>query len=219
MLALHDHLKARMEEHSASPVFGIHYARSAIIDNDLDKHFRVTNIPSKLVSCVAQVLSLEESVLSVKDLKARICSLSVMSISNEVVIGPHVDQTWVSSFTQPFDVFNCSGKEYSVVFTRIKAPTCVITITVPPWSRYRVEGELRSKWEHAVPATHQRLAMRIGWMMPVCLSLSFSIALLFLLYLSRSKDYIVLFVSLSVCLSISLHDPFLSVCLSLSFSS
>jgi len=200
MLHLHIHLKAHMKRES--PYRGIHYARSVIIDNDLDKHYKLDKIPPELVSCVSQVLSLEESVLSVEDLKARICSLSVMSFSREVVIGPHVDQDWVSSKTKPFDVFNCSDKEYSVVFTRIKAPTRVITITVPPWSRYRVEGELRRKWQHAVSTTHQRLAMRIGWMMPVCLSLSLlslslSLVLLPFSFFCSSSTSLSLFVCLS----------------------
>ena len=149
--------------HSSTP-YGLHYSRSSIYDTEMDIHHRLRTIPVELLLFVKDVLPLRERDLPLKDVQLHMRSLSIMVMPAKTCIGPHRDATWVSNLTRPFDVWNLSDKEYTVEFSRVQPSQEKFKLTVPAWSRYCVEGEFRSGWEHSVGETHRRVVLRIGWM-------------------------------------------------------
>jgi len=123
----------------------------------IEQHHKINKIPLEMLSCVRRVLPTE-------DRERTICSLSVMVRSENCVTGPHIDRDWVSAMTDPFDILNLSDISYTVQLSKEQPTAAAFTITVPQWAGYRLEGQFRSDWKHAVGGYPRRVLMRIGFL-------------------------------------------------------
>jgi len=138
----------------------IHFARSRIETTDpkIEKHVRIQSTPVDLLYYVRRVLPTE-------DFEKEFRSLSVMVRSKNCITGPHIDQPWVSEYNQPFVVLNLSDVSYIVQFSR-DLPASAFSVTIPPWAGYRLEGQYRRDWKHAVGGSPRRALIRIGLQTP-----------------------------------------------------